>query len=226
MKKIGLLLLAGFLMFGATLPLLAQTEDPSEVFLKAYMTSQQGEKLEQDNQFAAALAKFRFAGSLLEELKKRHPEWQPAIIDYRARKIGESITRVQSKIGTQTDLAATAQPPPTAAASPLLPRNPGRPSRCGDQRCTRPGERDCLCRAASPATAPPQRSHSRGDRRSNRSPVASAKVNEAAIKEATKNCNKVDQLQSERSSVENGAPKPSPPQFKPTHIRGRRAWGG
>ena len=125
MKKIGLLLIAGFLLFGAPLSLPAQTEDPSEVFLKAYMTSQQGEKLEHDNQFKAALAKFRFAGSLLEELKKSHPEWQPAIIDYRARKIGESIMRVQSKIGTQGDLAATSEPPPTAAASPLLPKNPG-----------------------------------------------------------------------------------------------------
>ncbi len=34
------------------------------------MTSQQGEKLEHDNQFKAALAKYRFAGSLIEELHK------------------------------------------------------------------------------------------------------------------------------------------------------------
>ena len=66
MKKIGLILFAGFLVSGRA-ALLAQTDDPSEVFLKAYMTSQQGEKLEHDNQFKAALAKFRFAGSLLEE---------------------------------------------------------------------------------------------------------------------------------------------------------------
>ena len=65
MKKIGLILLAGFSLFLApSAP--AQSDDPSEVFLKAYMTSQQGEKLEHDNQFKPALAKFRFAGSLLE----------------------------------------------------------------------------------------------------------------------------------------------------------------
>jgi hypothetical protein len=86
--------------------------------------SQQGEKLEQDQQYAAALAKFRFAGSLLEELRKTHAEWQPAIVDYRARKIGESILRVQNKAGTQADLAATNQPPPPAA-SPFLPSNAG-----------------------------------------------------------------------------------------------------
>ena len=70
MKKIGLILLAGFLVFSAPSQLHPQSDDPSEVFLKAYMTSQQGEKLEHDNQFKAALAKYRFAGSLLEDLRK------------------------------------------------------------------------------------------------------------------------------------------------------------
>ena len=80
---------------------MAQEVDPSEVFLKAYMTAQQGEKLERENQFKPALAKFRFAGSMLEELKKNHGDWQPAIVEYRGRKIGEAILRVQSKIATQ-----------------------------------------------------------------------------------------------------------------------------
>ena len=123
MKKIGLILLAGFALLAAPIPLAAQADDPSEVFLKAYMTSQQGEKLEHDNQFQAALVKFRSAGSLLEELRKTHAEWQPAIVEYRARKIGESILRVQTKIGTQADLAATSEPAP--AGTPLLPQNAG-----------------------------------------------------------------------------------------------------
>ena len=45
-------------------------DDPSEIFLKAYLSAQQGEKLEHENLFKAALAKFRFAGSLIEELKE------------------------------------------------------------------------------------------------------------------------------------------------------------
>src|SRR5213082_3009080 len=106
MKKIGLILFAGFCLSLAPARLPAQSDDPSEVFLKAYMTSQQGEKLEHDNQFKAALAKFRAAGSLLDEVRKAHAEWQPAIVEYRSRKISESILRVQSKVGTQTELAA------------------------------------------------------------------------------------------------------------------------
>jgi len=113
MNKIGLLLLPVLVLFALPLGSFAQEIDPSEAFLKAYMTAQQAEKLERENQLKPALAKFRFAGSMLEELKKNNGDWQPAIVEYRSRKIGEAILRVQSKIETQTDLAATAQPGPT-----------------------------------------------------------------------------------------------------------------
>ena len=46
----------------------AQQDDPSEIFLKAYLSAQQGEKLERQDRFKTALAKYRFAGSLIEEL--------------------------------------------------------------------------------------------------------------------------------------------------------------
>src|SRR5438309_2307332 len=116
MTRLGSLLLAGLLFVVTSAP--AQSDDPSETFLKAYMTAQQGEKLERDNQFTRALAKYRLAGSLLEELKKTHSDWQPAIVEYRSRKVSESILRVQSKSGTQQDLAATNAPPPEAQPSP------------------------------------------------------------------------------------------------------------
>ncbi|MDQ6940264.1 MAG: tetratricopeptide repeat protein, partial [Verrucomicrobiota bacterium] len=154
-----------------------------EVFLKAYMTSQQGEKLEHDNQFKAALAKFRFAGSLLEELKKSHAEWQPAIVEYRSRKIGESILRVQNKIGTQADLAATSEPAAQSVA-PLLPQNsgPAEPSveiGAGTARLPVPSESEKRP-AATPAIA------------------AATAPSDAAIKKATKELqDKVDQLQAE-----------------------------
>lgn len=109
MKRIGSLLIAG-LFFFAPFSVKAQSEDPSEIFLKAYMTAQQGEKLEHENQFKAALAKYRFAGSLIEQLHKSSPDWQPAIVDYRGRKISEAILRVQDKASTQQDLAAGPTP--------------------------------------------------------------------------------------------------------------------
>jgi Flp pilus assembly protein TadD/predicted nucleic acid-binding Zn-ribbon protein len=178
MKKIGLILFAGFCLALAPARLTAQSDDPSEVFLKAYMTSQQGEKLEHDNQLQAALAKFRFAGSLLEELRKAHADWQPAIIDYRSRKIGENIVRVQGKLSTQKDFAATSTlPPPAASSAPVLPQksSPAEPSvEVGPPRTA-----DVRTPVAPPEPRPS---------------VAS----DAAIKEATKKLqDKVDQLQTE-----------------------------
>ena len=189
MKKIGLILLAGLSLFvPVQLEAQAPAEDPSEVFLRAYMTAQQGEKLEHDGQYKAALAKFRFAGSLLEELRKAHAQWQPAIVDYRARKIGESILRVQNKVGTQADLAAASEPAPAPATSPMLPQGAGPAEPSVEIGKTRPGE----ARLPLPPAQPDQR------------PIAAAPgapaatPSEAAIKEATKKLQeKVDQLQSE-----------------------------
>src|SRR6516164_7402138 len=82
--------------------LVGQEDDPSEIFLKAYLSAQQGEKLEHENRFKTALAKYRFAGSLIEELRKSHPDWQPAVVDYRGRKISEAILRLQERIARQT----------------------------------------------------------------------------------------------------------------------------
>src|SRR5438067_13584072 len=107
MKRIGLILFAGF-FFLALNQFAAQRDDPSEIFLKAYMTAQQGEKFEHENQFKTALAKYRFAGSLIEELRKSHADWQPAIVEYRGRKISEGILRIQGKMSTQSDLASGA----------------------------------------------------------------------------------------------------------------------
>ena len=103
------------------IPLSAQQDDPSEIFLKAYLSAQQGEKLERENRFKTALAKFRFAGSLIEELRRSHSDWQPAIVEYRGRKIGEGILRVQERISRHDELSAAASPLPEVV--PSLPEN-------------------------------------------------------------------------------------------------------
>src|SRR5947199_10385137 len=90
-----------------------QQDDPSEIFLKAYLSAQQGEKLERQDRFKTALAKYRFAGSLIEELRKSHPDWQPAVVEYRGNKIREAILRLQERITRQTNLNASASPLPT-----------------------------------------------------------------------------------------------------------------
>jgi predicted nucleic acid-binding Zn-ribbon protein len=118
MKRIGLVWIASILIVLATGQVRAQQDDASEIFLKAYLTAQQAEKLERENHFKTALAKYRFAGSLIEELRKSHSDWQPAIVEYRGRKISEGILRIQDKAATQDELSAAPQnaSPPEGAS--------------------------------------------------------------------------------------------------------------
>src|SRR2546421_5549055 len=97
--------------------LVGQQDDPSEIFLKAYLSAQQGEKLERENRFKTALAKYRFAGSLIEQLRRSHANWQPAIVEYRGRKISEGILRIQERMTRQNALSASASPLPEVAPS-------------------------------------------------------------------------------------------------------------
>ena len=107
-----ILFLRAALIFG-------QQDDPSEIFLKAYLSAQQGEKLEHQDRFKTALAKYRFAGSLIEELRKSHADWQPAVVEYRGRRISEAILRLQERITRQSQLNASASPlPEIAPAAP------------------------------------------------------------------------------------------------------------
>jgi hypothetical protein len=111
--------LVAVFFFAATMLAVAQQDDPSEIFLKAYLSAQQGEKLERQDRFKTALAKYRFAGSLIEELRKSHAQWQPAVVEYRGRKISEAILRLQERITRQTQLNASASPlPDIAPAAP------------------------------------------------------------------------------------------------------------
>src|SRR4029077_793448 len=116
----GLIVLLFFLRAAAVI---AQGDDPSEIFLKAYLSAQQGEKLERENRFKTALAKYRFAGSLIETLRRSHSDWQPAIVEYRGRKISEGILRIQQRTTRQNALSVSSSPLPEVA--PALPESDG-----------------------------------------------------------------------------------------------------
>src|SRR6478672_5987494 len=120
MRRVAACLTAVF-FFATTVLVVAQQDDPSEIFLKAYLSAQQGEKLERENRFNTALAKYRFAGSLIETLRRSHPAWQPAIVEYRGRKISEGILRIQERTTRQNALTASSSPLPEVA--PALPES-------------------------------------------------------------------------------------------------------
>src|SRR5881392_1281872 len=116
-RRAGAALLAVLVFLGAKDILLGQQDDPSEIFLKAYLSAQQGEKLEHENRIKTALAKYRFAGSLIEELRRSHAGWQPAIVEYRGRKISEGIVRIQDRISRQNELSEGASHLPEVVPS-------------------------------------------------------------------------------------------------------------
>jgi len=120
MKRAGAALIALFFFVQATAAV-EQQDDPGEIFLKAYLSAQQGEKLERENRFKTALAKYRFAGSLIETLRRSHADWQPAIVEYRGRKISEGILRIQERTTRQNALSATSSPLPEVV--PALPES-------------------------------------------------------------------------------------------------------
>ena len=190
-------------LFAGIAPLVcAQSDDPSEVFLKAYMTSQQGEKLEHDGQLDSALAKLRFAGSLLEELKKAHADWQPAIVEYRSKKIGDGILRVEGKISTQKDLAATRNAEAGPVNPPILPGNGGAAPEQPIAQSTAPAlPENSGAPEANTQLVIPRDDSKKDDAKKvaksapGKSPAA---VSDDAIKQATKQLrDKVDQLQAE-----------------------------
>src|SRR5947208_10281012 len=120
MKRAGAALIALFFFVQATAAV-EQQDDPGEIFLKAYLSAQQGEKIERENRFKTALAKYRFAGSLIETLRRSHADWQPAIVEYRGRKISEGILRIQERTTRQNALTASSSPLPEVA--PALPES-------------------------------------------------------------------------------------------------------
>ena len=64
MRRMAAWLFAVFFL-GRTMLAVTPQDDPSEIFIKAYLSAQQGEKLDRQDRFNTALAKYRFPGSLI-----------------------------------------------------------------------------------------------------------------------------------------------------------------
>ena len=117
------------------LSLLRAEADPSAVFLNAFMSVRDAEKLEREENFQAALAKYRYAGSLLDQLHTRHPEWQTMIVEYRQKKTAEAIAALQEKLALEPPV----DPEALASATPAHPPgslDAGLPSQAGSLPAT------------------------------------------------------------------------------------------
>lgn len=88
--------LLALLLLGPLTPLSHGADDPDSTFLRAYTEFQAAERLEQTGDGEEALSKYRFAASLLEQIARNSPQWQPMIVQYRLRKITEALGRLES----------------------------------------------------------------------------------------------------------------------------------
>ena len=114
---------------GASLAMLmsALAEDSSDLFLRAYKDFQAGEKLEREAKPQEALKKYRSAQQVLKQLGKSAPDWQPLVVEYRLRKVQESVTRLETQLAStpatapEGDLPEAEEEKPAASSVPTLP---------------------------------------------------------------------------------------------------------
>ncbi len=76
----------------------AETTDPSEFFLGAYMSYQKGEKAENSGDFNNAMAAYKQAQDALDSISRKWPSWSPPIVKHRRDRAVEAITRIQPRI--------------------------------------------------------------------------------------------------------------------------------
>jgi tetratricopeptide (TPR) repeat protein len=98
----------------------AQSGDPSDHFLNAYMSFQKGEKAEGANNHRAAATSFKSAITALDEIRDRWPTWNPPIVKHRRDRAAEALARVQPLAG-KTPPAGTAEAAPEDDLSGPLP---------------------------------------------------------------------------------------------------------
>ncbi|MEA3188297.1 MAG: hypothetical protein QOD99_2127 [Chthoniobacter sp.] len=139
MRRILLLVVCFTLGVGRPAPVSAQSTDPSDLFLNAYMAVQQGERLEHDGSGKQALSKYRYAASLLEQIQQRYPTWQPLIVEYRKKRTSEHIAALEQQTPTGPGPAVEAEPPLPERDAQMTP-----PARTGDLNGDVKGRLDAL----------------------------------------------------------------------------------
>ena len=123
----------------------AESTDPSDHFLTAYLTCQKGEKSEAAGNFTGAMQSYKQAVAECDSISERWPTWSPPIVKHRREIAFEAINRIKPKVGrlgdkpNDTDLEG---PLPNTSTEPSLTPDeipaPERPTRKPEQRATAP----------------------------------------------------------------------------------------
>lgn len=129
---------------GVVTPAVKGQPSTSDTYLQGYLTMVEGDKLRKNQEFVAAYYKYRDARDTFDAVHAGDPAWNAEIIDYRRRKIRESMEEVRHEQEIERRAAGGAPSPdgiigsgsgakdPNAPAAeipeseePSLPRSPG-----------------------------------------------------------------------------------------------------
>lgn len=101
------------LLLTAALAFAEKTEDPSDIFLRAFSLFQKAEKLEAADSLPEATQTYKQADALLKELQEKHASWNKAIVAYRKGRVAQALARLEAKPGTPVTPPPPQVPPPT-----------------------------------------------------------------------------------------------------------------
>ncbi|MGI9242149.1 MAG: hypothetical protein ACR2RV_15225 [Verrucomicrobiales bacterium] len=74
--------------------LLVWNGEPEDVYLGGYLAFQEGQKLIEGGDLAAGRKKFELAAKVFAMIQERRPDYEPAMVDYRRRKIAELLSEL------------------------------------------------------------------------------------------------------------------------------------
>ncbi len=105
-------------------PALAQ-QDEDDQYLIIYSLIQQADGLAAAGQPQRALAQYAEVQNELQKFQKIYPDWNPKIVNFRLKYLAEKIADVTA------ELPPTNPPPPTVAATNVVPAPPVAPAQPG-----------------------------------------------------------------------------------------------
>jgi Flp pilus assembly protein TadD len=100
---------------------LAAAKGPSEMFLEAWQLREDGMKSEQAGGFKTAYDQYRAAAKIYDQIAREHPDWKPAMVEFRRNGMREQINGVAEKAAKE-GLGRPANDPrplPPGAALPV-----------------------------------------------------------------------------------------------------------
>ena len=99
----------------------AQATDPSDAYLQAYITFQDGVRLEKEGSIEGARRKYQQSLSLFHGVTRSHPTWNPQMVKFRTDSVKKTLGQLGSAVATPAPSISNAPATNYAAPNPVAP---------------------------------------------------------------------------------------------------------